>query len=72
MTCPLTTKQVSFISGIPESTLRHGRSSKAGFLLVPPHHKEGRAVIYDADELKAWMKVHLKRTRSWIMRNEFT
>ena len=67
----LTTKEVSYQTGIPESTLRHGRSDRKGFLLVPPHKKEGRAVVYDADELEKWIEYNLEDTRSWIMTNYF-
>ena len=67
----LTTKQVSFETGIPESTLRHGRSDRVGFLLVPPHKKEGRSVVYDADELKKWLKFYLKQTHAWKMTNYY-
>ena len=67
----LTSKEVSYRTGISESTLRHGRTDRKGFLLVPPSRKEGRSVVYDADELKKWMKFYLKQTHAWKMTNYY-
>ena len=47
----LRTTEVSKFTGIAEGTLRYWRHRNEG----PPSFSLGRRVVYDADELSAWI-----------------
>jgi len=51
------THKASRVTGIPEQTLRKGRSKNAGNLQTPPFIKTATGIIkYDLECLERWIK----------------
>ena len=64
----LSTVEVSKLTGISQSQLRHGRTDRKGKLLVPPSKNIAGHIVYDYSELKKWLvlnEFHFKINCKW-------
>lgn len=58
MSAPLSTPQVSAMTGISESTLRYWRQTGTG----PRSYRLGRRAVYDAADVEAWITAQKEAT----------
>ena len=56
MSLKLDTHKAAELTGIPEQTLRKGRTKAAGNLQTPPFIKQDGRVLYEKEYLENWIR----------------